>query len=236
MNQGFLFSMKRKNQTNAINGLIMKRTIAPVFKKIYFFIAISILFNQYLQAQKKIVSVKPMAVVHGEAIAADALNKAAAEDLENLELQREQMEAQIRQSKHDALESNLKRMIQDKLFSLEAAKRGITKEQLIDKEITDKVLEPSQQEIDMFYEANKNRIKESKEAITDRIKDYLKQQNQNRTTKEFVESLKKTYPVVINLQPLRYKVVTAGHPSKGPVNAPIVIIEFSDFQCTIARK
>jgi protein-disulfide isomerase len=179
---------------------------------------------------------KIMATVQGKAITEDELNKAAGKDLENLELQKAQMEAQMAQARHDALENNLKRMIQDKLFSLEAAKRGITKDQLIVNEITSKVPEPGQTEIDLFYEANKGRLKESKEALSDRIKAYLREQSLNRVTQEFVESLKKTYPVVLNLQPLRHKIETAGHPSKGPAAAPVTIVEFSDFQCTYCKE
>ncbi len=179
---------------------------------------------------------KVVATVQGVAITANELNKAAAEDLENLDLQKAQFEAQIAQNKHDALETNLRRIIQDKLFSAEAAKRGIKKEALVALEITSKLKEPTPQEIDEFWEANKGRFKESKEVMSDRIKAYLGQQNRVRITQAFVESLKKTYPVISNLKPIRYRIETKGHPARGPLNAPVTIVEFSDFQCTYCKE
>jgi protein-disulfide isomerase len=170
--------------------------------------------------------------VQGVAITADDLNKAAAADFENIDLQKKMFEAQYVQARQQVLETNLRRIIQDKLFSAEAAKRGIAKEQLIKLEITDKLKEPTQKEIDDYYEANKARIGSAKEWVNDQIKNLLSQQNQAQVTEVFVESLKKTYPVISNLKPLRFKIEAEGHPAKGPKDAPVTIVEFSDFQCS----
>jgi protein-disulfide isomerase len=189
---------------------------------------------------------KVVASVQGVAITADDLNKAAAADMddlnkaaaadmENLDIQRKQLEAQHAQARQQVLETNLQSIIQDKLFSAEAAKRGITKKQLIKLEITDKLREPTQQEIDDYYKVNKSRFASAKERVNDQIKNHLSQQNQAQTTEAFVESLKKTYPVVSNLKPLRFKIEADGYPAKGPNNAPVTIIEFSDFQCTYCQ-
>jgi protein-disulfide isomerase len=43
--------------------------------------------------------------------------------------------------------------------------------------------------------------------------------------------LRKDYGVRSMLEPLRTQVTTAGHPSLGPANAPVTIVEFSDFEC-----
>jgi protein-disulfide isomerase len=190
-------------------------------------------FPQIANTQEK-TGAKPKVVasVQGVAITADELNKTAASDMEDLDLQRKQLEAQYAQARRQVLETNLRRIIQDKLFSAEAAKRGIAKEQLIKLEITDKLQEPTQKEIDDYYEANKARIGSAKEWVNDQIKNYLSQQNQTRRTEAFVESLKKTYRVISNLKPLRFKIEANGHPAMGPNNAPVTIVEFSDFQCT----
>jgi protein-disulfide isomerase len=191
------------------------------------------ILTQAAMAQEK-AGPKPQVVasVQGVAITTDDLNKAAAADFENIELQKKQLEAQYAQARHQILETNLKRIIQDKLFSAEAAKRGITKDQLIKLEITDKLKEPTQKEIDDYYEANKARIGSAKEWVSDQIKNLLSQQNRTQVTEAFVESLKKTYPVLSNLKPLRFKIEADGHPAKGPKDAPVTIVEFSDFQCT----
>jgi len=46
-----------------------------------------------------------------------------------------------------------------------------------------------------------------------------------------VNRLKKEHGFKSYLEPLRASVATAGFPSKGPANAPVTIVEFSDFEC-----
>jgi protein-disulfide isomerase len=43
--------------------------------------------------------------------------------------------------------------------------------------------------------------------------------------------LKKEYSYKSYLEPVRTEVATAGFPSKGPTDAPVTIVEFSDFEC-----
>ena len=47
----------------------------------------------------------------------------------------------------------------------------------------------------------------------------------------YIEGLKKDYKVTSYLEPVRTTVATAGYPSKGPANAAVTIVEFSDFEC-----
>jgi len=47
----------------------------------------------------------------------------------------------------------------------------------------------------------------------------------------FVDSLKKKYAAKSYLEPARTLIPTAGRPSHGPVDAPVTLVEFADFQC-----
>lgn len=195
-----------------------------------------IILAQAVVAQEKTRSAPNVAAsIQGVAITQDELNKAAAADLEKLDIQRLQFEAQLAQARQQVLETTLRRMIQDKVLSAEAARLSITKEELISREVASKVKEPTQQEIDDYYETNKARIGANKEWVSDQIKQYLRQQSQARAMEAFVESLKKPYAVISNLGPLRYQIETKGHPAKGPESAPVTIVEFSDFQCSYCQ-
>lgn len=186
--------------------------------------------------QKKPAAPKTVATVEGNAITQKELNEAAAGDLERLELQKARIDAQAVQARQEILERNLNRLINDRLLTKEAAKRGITKEQLIANEVTSKVQDPTQAEIDFYYETNKARINAPKEQVTGQIAQYLRQQNQSRLMDLLIESLKKQYPVTTNLEPLRYQLDTKGHPSLGPETAPVTLVEFSDFQCSYCKS
>ena len=57
------------------------------------------------------------------------------------------------------------------------------------------------------------------------------QQGQSAAFANFVTKLRKDYGYKSLLEPVRAKVETQGHPSKGPAAAPVTIVEFSDFEC-----
>ncbi len=186
--------------------------------------------------QKDAPGGKPAAVIDGTIISEEELNRAAATELQNLEMQKLQFEANYAHRKQQILEDTLKRMIEEKLLDDEAAKQGITRKDLLAKEVDPKVKEPTPEEIDQVYEANKANIKVPKEQVSARIIQYLKQQSYNKAKDEYVERLKSTRKVSIALEPLRLDVAVAGYPSRGPENAPVTIVEFSDFQCPYCKN
>ena len=51
-----------------------------------------------------------------------------------------------------------------------------------------------------------------------------------------IERLRKEHPVKINLEVKRVAVDSSGHPSLGPKDAPITIVEFTDFQCPFCKS
>jgi protein-disulfide isomerase len=185
---------------------------------------------------KKQPAPNTVAVFNGAQINEDELEKAAAADLANLELQRQQMTANYQRTKHQILERNLSRLLEDKILVAEAAKRGIPKEELIKKEIDSRVKEPSIEDVNTFYEANKQRFGQPLEQVSVKIQQYLRSQSYDKARFDFVERLKKDYGITVMLEPFRMKVETTGSPSLGPVNAPVKIVEFSDFQCPYCSR
>jgi protein-disulfide isomerase len=51
----------------------------------------------------------------------------------------------------------------------------------------------------------------------------------------FVARLKREYEAKSYLEPSRTLIATSGRPSRGPLDAPVTIVEFSDFQCPYCR-
>ncbi len=178
---------------------------------------------------------KGVATVNGKPITEEELNKAAAAKLEELELQRLQFQANYERNRQQVLQSTLDRLIEEKLVAAEAAKRGITEKELLAKEVDSKVHPPTPEEVNAFYEANKARINQPKEKISAQIQQYLQQQAPINARNDFIQRLKKEYQTVTYLEPLRTKIETAGEPSLGPANAPVTLIEFSDFQCPFCK-
>ncbi len=176
---------------------------------------------------------KPMvvAVFNGTSITDEDLRKVSAADLDRLSMDVDQMNTNISRLAHQILETNLLRLLQDKLFEAEAAKRGISKDAFLEKELQGKIKEPSEQDVNTFYQANKQHFNQPVDKVADQIRQYLKAEYRNKAMGDLADQLKPKYMVRMLLPPVRSRVAEEGSPSLGPKDAPVTIVEFSDFQC-----
>jgi protein-disulfide isomerase len=179
---------------------------------------------------------KTLGSVDGVVITETQARTAAAADLYSLELQRSKAKAEFARNEHQILESALSKLIEDRLLQTEAAKRGISKEELLEKELQPYKQEPTAEEIDAFYKTNQDRISKPKDQVAVEIGKYLKQQKYAAGKESFLKRLEKDHKVVRALEPLRFSVDAAGRPSLGPSSAPVTLVVFSDFQCPYCRK
>lgn len=188
------------------------------------------------------------AVVNGVAVTKGEVEQASKADLEKLEQSRVQFEAGLERDKHQALENNLDKIVENKLIEAEiarlnisdedvkkAAALGVSKRQLVMLQIENKVQTPTAQEIDSFYEANKEKYGKPKEQVEQQIKQFLWQKKRNELTNAYFKDLKERYKVDYRLEPLRSEVAANG-PTLGAPNAPVTIVEFSDFQCPFCSR
>lgn len=166
-----------------------------------------------------------VATVQGQPIAAEELTTALRGELLRMEVQRHQM-----------LKDKLDEMIMEKIFTLEAAKRGVPLEQWFQTEIVAKVPAIPAEQAQAFYEANKARIKQPYEKVSEQIVDLLLRQAHEQRRQALLKELQPQYPVTVALRPPKIDVATEGEPTLGPANAPITIVEFSDFQCPYCRQ
>jgi protein-disulfide isomerase len=158
------------------------------------------------------------------------VEEALQNELSTLELDRLRFDAEQKRKKHQLVELKVKELVADRLFELEAAERGITTQDIF-AEVNALAEPPTPEEIDELYEANKERMREPKEAMLPQIERFLKQQKARQTFIDYIEALADKYEVTYNLEPLRFEVRADGYPALGPADAPVTIVEFSDFEC-----
>jgi len=187
-----------------------------------------------LQGQERKASGK-LASVDGFVITESQVRAQSAEDLDSLELEKLRARAKHARNENEILERALNRLIQDRLLKIEAAKRGVTEKELVAREILQHVQEPTEKDIDNFYEANKEGIGRAKSQVAPFIARYLKEQRENQARGAFLEKLEKGHRVVRSFKPIRFDVNAPGRPSRGPASAPVVLVVFSDFQCPYCR-
>ncbi|MBI4456520.1 MAG: thioredoxin domain-containing protein [Acidobacteria bacterium] len=179
---------------------------------------------------------KTLAMVNGVAVTEEQVQNAARMDLERLEMQQSVLQAEFTRNKHQIVEVSLNRLVEEKLLDAEVAQRGITRTELLATEVQSKVQEPSDDDVDNFYEANKGQIGMPKEQVTTQIRQYLKETRRQELHNSFIGRLKTQYGVKSFLEPLRTSVETANHPARGSASAPLTIVEFSDFECPYCTR
>lgn len=127
-----------------------------------------------------------LAMVNGVKIAAADLQKSTGATVS--QLQRQVVEARKRE---------LDLLINSKLLSLEAKKRGLTTVKLLEQEVVAKVPRPTQKDAQAFYDQNKARIKEQFSDVGDDIITYLFEQRQREEAKKLADTLRTTYEVKV---------------------------------------
>ena len=124
--------------------------------------------------------------------------------------------------------------INDLLLLAESTRRGVPPEEIIRKEISEKVRPPTEADVTKFYEENKERINGDLNSVRGSIADYLQEDNRRRLEKELSDRLRTGANVrlLISEPVLPVQSISVDDdPSRGVANAPVTIVEFTDFQC-----
>jgi protein-disulfide isomerase len=141
--------------------------------------------------------------------------------------------------RYDREHSALDEIIGDQLIDAAAAKAGMTPEQYVAAETrTDSIV--TDDDVKKFYEQNKSALDarsggKSFDQIKLRLISIIQKRREAELREQLIAKLKQQTTVTIILDAPRYKVASAEHPSLGPGDAPVTIVEFGDFQCPFCR-
>jgi len=138
----------------------------------------------------------------------------------------------LAQALYEARRLALDELVGEKLIAQEAKARGVEASALTDQEINAKIAPVSDADVATWYQANPGRVQgASLEQVRAPIRQLLVQERTQVVYAAYLERLKGKTPVRITLEPPRRAVAAAEGATQGPANAPIELIEFSDFQC-----
>jgi len=129
----------------------------------------------------------------------------------------------------------LDELINRHLLEEEAKAKGKTLEQWFQTDYMSTVPEPNDAEAKAFFDEHKAQVPpgQSFDELKPRIKQGVRQQKLREGMGKMLEDLKAKHHVQVALEApdLPRVEVEAKGPSRGPANAPVTIVEFSDFQC-----
>ena len=153
--------------------------------------------------------------------------KQVAEQFGNLRL-----EQAIYAARRGAIED----IIAQRLFDDAASTEKIEPAKLLDREVTGKVATPTDAEVTTWYLANQERVQGATlEQARSAIRQYMGQERTQAARLAYVDRLKAKSTVKVMLDQPR-EIVKGEGPALGPANAPIELVEFSDFQCPYCRR
>lgn len=145
-------------------------------------------------------------------------------------------ERKLQQQIYELKATALKNAIASKLLENAAEKRGLTVQEYVDAEVAPKIGEPTNQEVNEFYKQQKDRIGQPLKEVRDGIFRELRRLKAQTHLSDELEALQREAEVDVFLDPPRLPVSLADTRMRGPEEAQVTIVEFSDFQCPFCRR
>ena len=189
------------------------------------FLCLALPLASFGQAPPQANSGGPVATVAGQPISEQEL----------LETLGAQQLTQLRNQEYEAKSRALESLIRLKVVQTEAKKRGIPAEKLIEQEVDSKVADPSDREVEAFF-LGQNQQGARFDDVKEQFRSKLKLLMVQKARQAYADSLRAKAEVVVMLRPPSLEVGYDPARVKGDPNAPITIVEFSDFQCPFCQK
>jgi protein-disulfide isomerase len=135
---------------------------------------------------------------------------------------------------YELTKQRVDQLVDDMLLLEEARRRQVGPEEIVRAEISDKVKSPTEEEVAKFYSENKARISGDLNTVRNQLATYLQNESRQRLEKDLSARLRKganiQWLITEPAQPVQ-NISVDDDPARGDSNAPITIVEFTDFQC-----
>jgi len=141
-----------------------------------------------------------------------------------------QAQYQYYMAERDALDA----LIDDHLLNAQAARENLTREQLLDREVTSKVKAPTQDQIEVFYDGL--RTDKPFSEMRDDIVKTIRTMWIAKGKAAYLKSLRSATVIRVALTAPSAEVAVGDAPLRGPADAPVKIIEFADYECPYCQQ
>ena len=125
-------------------------------------------------------------------------------------------------------------LVNNILLLEEARRRQVGPEEIVRTEVSDKVRPPTDAEVVKFYNENKARINGDLATVRNSVANYLQEQERARLENDLSTRLRKSADIrwLITEPPQPVQNISVDDdPARGDANAPVTIVEFTDFEC-----
>jgi len=122
--------------------------------------------------------------------------------------------------------------LDNRVLALEARARKTTPAALVN---ALQVPEVTEAQMHAFYDSQAAQIGQPYDGVAPQIKKFLQRDADEKTKRVYFAGLRAKYQASLLLEPMRETVEAVG-PERGPDNAAVTIVEFSDFQCPFCAR
>lgn len=159
-------------------------------------------------------------------------------DLRNRSAERlDLLETAYQSAKSKIIKSALDSMVSERMLAAEAKKTGKSVDSLIAAEAAPNGLVPSDADIGAWYQANQARTQgRTLQELKPQIAALLANERHAAAAKKLEERLKGEQKVTVAYQPYRMQFDNEKAPTLGKSDAPVTLVEFSDFQCPFCQS
>lgn len=128
----------------------------------------------------------------------------------------------------------LEELIDDQLLADEARRRNLSLDELLNKEVYKDVKDPTEDQLEVYYEGLDT--KEPYEAVRADVLAHIRELRRAKARAAFVENLRKQAKINVLLMPPSADINVAKAYTKGSQDAPVVFVEFADYECPYCQK
>ncbi|PKN43917.1 MAG: hypothetical protein CVU59_13010, partial [Deltaproteobacteria bacterium HGW-Deltaproteobacteria-17] len=129
----------------------------------------------------------------------------------------------------------LEQMAGEQALEAVAAEQGKDAQELLREEIEARGA-VTDEEVKAFYEEHKQRYgKRTFAQVQTSVRRQLEQQKRQGAAQEYLTALRTDLGFESLLEPPRFEIVGEG-PARGPDDAPVTLVEFSDYQCPFCKS
>ena len=137
----------------------------------------------------------------------------------------------LRNQEYEIKKKALDNLIEQKILEVAAKKRGLTTEKLLEQEVRAKVADPSDDEVAGYYFGLRSRINRPLEDVKAQLRDSLRQAKIQQVREDYMKRLRADSNIALMLSAPRVEVAFDPARVRGNPKAPVMIVEFSDYQC-----
>ena len=135
---------------------------------------------------------------------------------------------------YEAETKALNDLIDKKLLERKAKSENLTVDQLVDRDINSQVKDPTEDQMKVYYEGLD--MDQPFESVRGKILEKIRQVRTTKARTAYVKALRAQSTIEIALAPPHMNVEIEDARVLGPLDAPVRVIEFADYECPYCQK